>query len=43
MKSKKIIISALVMLIIICINSHSDAKYVFEQTQKAVEIRIISK
>jgi len=40
MKSKKLIISILIMLIIISINSISFAKYVFEHTIKAAEILI---
>ena len=40
MKLKKLIISMLIILIIISINSVSLAKYVFEHTIKAVEITI---
>lgn len=40
MKFKKIIISILIMFIIININSHCLAKYVFEYTKKAAEISI---
>ena len=40
MKLKKIIISILIMISIININSISSAKYVIEVTKKAVEISI---
>jgi len=42
MKLKKVIISILIMLISISINSQSYAKYVFEYTTKAAEITIIN-
>ena len=40
MRFKKLIISILMMLIIININSIALAKYVFEYTSKAAEITI---
>ena len=40
MKFKKIIMSILIIFIIININSHCSAKYVFEYTQTAAEISI---
>lgn len=42
MKFKKIIVSILIMLIAISINTESSAKYVFECTKKAAEITIIN-
>lgn len=40
MKFKKIIISIVIILFIISINSRCSAKYVFEWTNKAAEITI---
>ena len=40
MKLKKMVISILIILTIININSKSYAKYVFEHIEKAAEIRI---
>ena len=40
MKLKKLIISILIMITIISINSKSSAKYVYEVTKKAAEITI---
>lgn len=40
MKSKKLIISILIILMIVSINSFAFAKYVFEYTIKVAEITI---
>lgn len=40
MKFKKVVISILIMIAIISIDSQSFAKYVFECTKKAAEITI---